>query len=730
MVKAKQYPSFSENSIQVQNRRYLAKDEEGKVVETPEGMFSRVASNLSRPEVDIYGKTEKERVEVQEDFYDLIRSLLFLPNSPTLMNAGRRLQMLSACFVLPIEDTMESIFSGVYNTAMIHKSGGGTGFSFSRLRPKGDVVGSTGGVASGPVSFIDAFDTATDVVKQGGTRRGANMAILNIDHPDIMEFITVKESGTRLQNFNISVAVTVEWMKKAAARISYDLVSPHSEKVTGQLNAGEVFDKICNLAWKTGDPGLWFIDRVNDTNPNAHLGKIESCNPCGEQELLPYESCNLGSINLSAHIVEGKIDWETLGSTCGRAVHFLDNVIDANRLPLPEIAEMSKKTRRIGVGVMGWADMLIRLGIRYDSQKALDLARRVMKFIHEKIHDASCILAHERGSYPAFEGSSYVRPMRNTSPVTIAPTGTISIIAGCSSGIEPLFALSYKRNVMDHTILTEGYDPFREKAMEGGYYSEELMSTLAEVGSLEALPKEMKDTIPKDVLSVFRVSHDISPEWHVYMQAAFQENTDNSVSKTINLPAKATVEDVRESYIQAFTLGCKGVTVYRDGSKSDQVLSFGSNGRSPTTNILPTRPRSVDGKTEKVVTGHGNIYVTLNHWDGELREVFATQGKAGGCDAAQMEAVSRLTTLCLKGGIDPKEVSAQLRGITCCPAWDDGIQVRSGPDAIAIAMDRFLGSPISPIPDRGGLVCPDCYSFVISQEGCMDCPTCGWSKCV
>ena len=733
MVQTRVYPSFTENSIQVQNRRYLSKNEVGEITEDSDGMLRRVASNLAKAE-GAYGADAEKTIAVEEDFYDLMRSLLFLPNSPTLMNAGRRLQMLSACFVLPIEDKMESIFGGVYNTAMIHKSGGGTGFSFSRLRPKGDIVGSTGGVASGPVSFIDAFDTATHVVKQGGTRRGANMAILDVDHPDVEEFITAKESGVRLQNFNISVAITEDWMLKVKSGEDYNLVNPRSGKVTGQLNARKVFDRICQLAWKTGDPGLWFIDRVNATNPNPHLGTIESCNPCGEQELLPNESCNLGSINLVAHFTEQTqgINWDLLSKTCHRAVHFLDNVIDMNVYPLPQIDEMSKKTRRIGVGVMAWADLLIKMRIAYDSQEALNLAEKIMGFIKQEVHLASRDLAEERGCYPAWEGSKYNSTgslMRNTSPVTIAPTGTISIIAGVSSGIEPLFALSYVRNVMDKTILTEGYDPFREEAIERGFYSEELMVKLAEVGTLNNLPQGFD--IPQEVLDIYKTSHDISPEWHVKMQAAFQKDTDNSVSKTINMQAECTVQDIYDAYMFAYETGCKGVTVYRDGSKSNQVLSFGENGHQPENTIPRVRPPEVDGKSYKIRTGHGNMYITLNYvGDRILIETLASQGKAGGCDSAQTEAITRLATLCLKNNVDPKEISAQLRGITCCPIWDDGVSVKSGPDAIAIAMERFLGSTTSPVPDRSGLLCPDCFNPVDYQEGCMNCHSCGWSKCL
>ena len=734
MVQTRVYPTFTENSIQVQNRRYLSKDENGEVIEDSDGMIRRVAHNIAQAELNYNASSSFDLQEVEEDFFDLMRSLKFLPNSPTLMNAGRRLQMLSGCFVLPIEDNMESIFGQVRNTAIVHKSGGGTGFSFSRLRPMGDVVGSTGGIASGPVSFISAFDSATDVVKQGGTRRGANMAVLDITHPDIMQFVTAKESGEKLQNFNISVAITEEWMEKVKRGEDYDLINPKTMVHVASLNAKEVFDKICELAWKTGDPGLWFIDRVNATNPNRHLGAIESCNPCGEQELMPYESCNLGSINLVEHFTEQtqSIDWEELRRTCYRVVHFLDNVIDMNEYPMPEIAEMTRSTRRIGVGVMSWADLLIKMRIAYDSERALELAETLMEFIQKEVHLASADLADKRGCYPAWEGSVYSntqKKMRNTSPVTIAPTGTISIIAGVSGGIEPLFALSYVRNVMDKTILTEGYDPFREEAIERGFYSDELMTKLAEVGSLGNLPKDFD--IPSDVLSIYKTSHDVPASWHIRMQAAFQRGTDNSVSKTINMPTNCSILDIAEAYMLAYETGCKGVTVYRDGSKNNQVLSFGTNGHKPENSIPLARPPEVDGKSYKIRTGHGNMYITLNYvGDRILIETLASQGKAGGCDSAQTEAITRLATLCLKNNVDPKEIASQLRGITCCPIWDDGVNVKSGPDAIAIALERFLGSPTSAVPDRSGLLCPDCYIPVVFEAGCPTCHSCGWSKCI
>ena len=796
---------LTDNARVVLQRRYLSKDREGKVLEDPDGMFRRVARNLSQSELE-YGATEAKRQATEDAFYQVMRRLEFLPNSPTLMNAGRELQQLSACFVLPVEDSLDSIFTKVKQTALIHKSGGGTGFAFSRLRPEGDVVGSTGGVASGPVSFINAFDAATDVVKQGGTRRGANMGILHVTHPDILSFITSKEDGQHLSNFNISVAVTEDFMRRVEHDQSYDLVNPRTGRITGQLNAREVFERMTELAWRTGDPGIVFLDRINRDNPNPQLGDIESTNPCGEQPLLPYESCNLGSLNLARMVQydgdDVAIDWERMSEVIGTAVHMLDSVIDMNDYPIDEIADMSRRTRRIGLGVMGWSDLLIQMGVRYDSDEALELAERVMQFIQRETYRASEELAEARGPFPEWERSAYNRGenpqrMRNSAPVTIAPTGTISIIAGASSGIEPLFALSYVRNVMDNTRLVEGNNYFEAVARNEGFYSEELMEQLAAVGSLEDLD------VPGWVKEVFRVSHDIDPRWHVKMQGAFQKYTDNAVSKTINFPHDATVDDVAEAYQSAYALGCKGITVYRDGSKAEQVLSTGTNEEASETGTQPAvveievpgprvpreRPRKIQGITERVRTGHGNMYVTVNLDDaGKPFEVFGTMGKAGGCDAALLEAVSRLVSLALRAGIDTGEVTRQLRGITCCPAWDDGTLVRSGPDAVAIVLDNLTGgldgesnapdgvqltlpsglpgyggdgpevrSFLPPgtlvgngnatsetgngigngnghaVPMAAGLTysqrCPECNGAVVNQEGCSTCYSCGWNKC-
>ena len=761
---------LTDNAKVVLDRRYLSKDREGNILEDADGLFRRVALNLSQADL-IYGASEETRQATEDEFYEVMRRLEVLPNSPTLMNAGRELQQLSACFVLPVHDSLESIFDEVKQTALIHKSGGGTGFSFSNLRPEGDVVGSTGGVASGPVSFIRAFDTATDVVKQGGTRRGANMGILNVNHPDILKFIQAKEDGRHLNNFNISVSVTEEFMQKAQAAEDYDLVNPRTGKVTGQLNAKYVFDLIAEMAWKTGDPGLVFMDRINRDNPNPQLGKIESTNPCGEQPLLPYESCNLASINVARMVRytgdDVAIDWERLDRMVQVTVHMLDNVIDMNKYPIPEIEEMSKKTRRIGLGVMGFADLLIQLGIRYDSEDALQIADDVMGRIQRETHQASAALAEKRGPFPAWEGSIYSRqgpaeegqPMRNSAPTTTAPTGTISIIAGASSGIEPLFALSYVRNVMDNTRLVEANPYFEAVAKQEGFYSKELVEQLVEKGSVETLD------VPQWVKDIFRTSHDINPEWHVRMQGAVQRHTDNSVSKTINFPHDASVDDVAQAYMLAYQLDCKGITVYRDGSKAGQVLSTGESlsdasslgdvlveAAEPSGYLTPRgRPRTTQGITERVRTGHGNMYVTINfNEESKPFELFGTLGKSGGCDSAQLEAISRLVSLALRSGVDPRHIIEQLRGITCCPAWDSGTLVRSSPDAVALALERHVtaeaGERTQPSPgavqmellSRAGSngnghtpakKCPDCNTPIVYQEGCLMCVACGWNKC-
>jgi ribonucleoside-diphosphate reductase alpha chain len=562
------------NALTVLASRYLKKDEQGRVVESAEEMFRRVANNIAQADYHYNGHTDIGATE--EEFYRVLSNLEFLPNSPTLMNAGRPLQQLAACFVLPVEDSLESIFDGVKHTALIHQSGGGTGFSFSRLRPKDDAVRTTSGAASGPVSFMRVFNMATEVIKQGGTRRGANMGILRVDHPDILEFISAKADNKELANFNISVAMTEEFLHVVDADGDLPLVNPHNRLVVNTLKAREVFDRIVEMAWKTGDPGVVFLDRINRDNPTPQLGDMESTNPCGEQPLLPYEPCNLGSINLGL-MVKGasgsyEIDRDKLERTVRTAVHFLDNVIDMSRYPLDEIDRMAKGNRKIGLGVMGFADLLIRLGIPYDSEEALRTGEELMRFVEDKGWESSAELARKRGVFPNYPGSRYDRQggprLRNATVTTVAPTGTLSIIAGCSSGIEPLFALSFTRHVLGDVELPEVNQYFLETAKRRGFFSEGLLMRVMAGESIRRMAE-----VPEDVKQVFVTAFDIAPEWHVRMQAAFQRHTDNAVSKTINFPQHAAKEDVRKAFLLAYKEGVKGITIFRSGSKSEQVLT-------------------------------------------------------------------------------------------------------------------------------------------------------------
>jgi ribonucleoside-diphosphate reductase alpha chain len=748
---------LSENSLKVLERRYLKKDDQGKVVETPEELFRRVAKAIAEPE-KAFGASADDVKATEEEFYQLMASLEFMPNSPTLMNAGRPLGQLSACFVLPIADSMESIFDAVKHTALIHKSGGGTGFSFSRLRPRNAVVASTSGVASGPISFMRVINSATEAVKQGGTRRGANMGILRVDHPDILDFISCKDDLKELTNFNISVAVTNAFMRAVEEDGRYELVDPRTGSVylkDGQpvhLNAREVFNKIVSHAHRTGEPGLMFIDRMNDGNPITKVGLYESTNPCGEQPLLPYESCNLGSLNVSRMVravvdldsrqalSRYEIDWDKLDKTVRTCVHFLDNVIEANRYPLPEIDVHTKQNRKIGLGVMGWADLLILLNIPYNTDDALDLANKVMSKIKEVGHDESRRLGERRGVFPNWSHSSFHKDgqgprMRNSTVTTIAPTGTISIIAGCSSGIEPLFAVSYVRTVLDKTRMIEINPLFERVAKAQGFYSKELMEKISQTNSIAGY-----DEIPEEVRRVFVTTHDVSPEWHVRMQAAFQKYTDNAVSKTINLPNTATVEDVEDAYRLAFKLECKGITIYRDGSRSEQVLSTGATSdpnpaedlHIPESREVKDRPQTLRGITEKIKTGYGNLYVTVNILDGKPFEVFAQIGKSGYSTMADTEAICRLISLAFRSGVPVDKVIKQLKGIGgASPVFGNGALISSIPDAIAHVLHTHFGEgkAIQQDLDISAEFCPDCGSRIEREAGCVVCRNCGYSKC-
>ena len=841
-------PKVTANALKVLEKRYLGKDPQGRVIENPRQMYWRVAENLAQAERR-YGATEAQVTQAAREFYALMSQSKFLPNSPTLMNAGRELQQLSACFVLPVPDDVPGIFEAIKQQAIIHKTGGGTGFSFSRLRPKNDIVGSTGGIASGPISFMKIFNTATEQIKQGGTRRGANMAILQVDHPDILEFVDMKTDLAQMTNFNVSVALTDAFMDAWKRGEKYALVNPKTKAVAGHLDAREVMDKIAHNAWLSGEPGLFFIDRANQTNPVPHVAPIEATNPCGEQDLMPYDSCNLGSIVLDNHMREvapGKwdIDWNAMRETVHRSVNLLDNVIDMNNYPLEQIREMSMGTRRIGLGIMGFSRMLFRLEVPYDSEEGLDMARQVMKFIEDEGIKASEKLAEKRGPYGFWEGSVHQRkgakPRRNSYVTTIAPTGTISMIADTSGGCEPEFSLIWYKNVMDGTHLPYVLDYFGEVAHREGFWYEGLMDdVLKNNGSCRGLPK-----VPKKWQRVFATSMDVSPEWHVKMQAAFQQYVDAAVSKTINLPRNATEADVKKAYLLAFELGCKGITVYRDGSRQDQVLNLGKSAkleeRAQTTNgtfvggeklegktsasgaasppstphagqttldgtvagaertsvgkeiqgaapaglavVKPrARPDVVSGTTQKIETGYGSLYVTINEDQHGLFEVFAQIGRGGGYTASFTEAVARLASLCLRSGIQVDEIIKQLDGIRSPKiAYDHREKVYSVPDGLAKALKRQVSgelhksiqarldsvsappgaarkpAPAAPagpakveadsesesefttddevsaalIVARGdNPECPDCSNMLTLQEGCIKCLGCGYSEC-
>lgn len=795
---------LTENARTVLAKRYLKRDENGVPTETPEEMFWRVAFEIAKADAK-YGKDSKSIQAAAEKFYEFMTELDFMPNSPTLMNAGRELGQLSACFVLPVDDSLDAIFEAIKNTAIIHKSGGGTGFSFSRLRPKNDIVKTTMGVSSGPVSFIEVFNSATEAVKQGGTRRGANMAILRVDHPDIIDFINAKYDGHRLNNFNISIGITRAFMEAVLDDREYDLIHPNTKQAVSKLRAREVFDLIVDHAWQNGEPGIVFLDRINEDNPTPLLGEIESTNPCGEVPLLPYEACNLGSINLGKMIqydVSGtpQVDWEKLEKTTKLSVHFLDDVIDMNCFPLPQIDRMVKNNRKIGLGVMGWADMLMILNIPYDSEEGIKLAAQVMEFIdyHSKVKSVE--LSQERGKFANFAGSIYdgknylynkyrgksagiisdekwqeldskiqVYGIRNATTTCIAPTGTISMIAGASGGIEPLFGLAFLRKVMDGTELPEVNPIFDKTAKERGFYSEALMQEISKHGSVHGI-----EEVPADVQRVFVTAHDITPEWHVKMQAAFQLHTDNAVSKTVNFKNSATREEIAQTYYLAYKSGLKGITVYRDGSRSYQPMNIEVKEDKPAEQapvsqdaqeqsiegllknkqiVTPReRPNLTYGITDKIQTGCGPLYVTINVDEKGLCEVFARMGKSGGCATSQAEATGRMISLALRAGVDINSIIDQLKGIRC-PSPSIGKEgfIVSCSDAIGKVLERniekSLGlkamsgngkSDTENVPratenskaDIGFCPdCPDCGSLLEFGEGCMLCKNCGFSRC-
>ncbi|MEN6445775.1 MAG: vitamin B12-dependent ribonucleotide reductase [Candidatus Cloacimonas sp.] len=749
---------LSENALKVLEKRYFHKDDKGNLIEDWDKMLTRVASNLAQ------GDEEKTK-----RFYDLMDSGYFLPNSPTLMNAGSDLQQLAACFVLPIEDSMESIFETVKDAALIHKSGGGTGFSFSRLREANARVRSTNGVSSGPLSFLKVFNAATDAVKQGGTRRGANMAILNVDHPQILDFITCKENPAELTNFNISVGITEDFMQAVANDDEYNLISPHTNEVCAKLKARDVFSLIVQMAHKNGEPGIVFLDRINNANPTPSLGKIESTNPCGEQPLLPYEACNLGSINLALLIKDNELNWDKLKKVVYDSVDFLDAVIDVSRFPLPQIDAMSKANRKIGLGVMGWADLLFQLKIPYASESAVALGAKIMEFIDFSAKERSMQLAQVKGAFPNFSESIYAHGMfkrekmeqnwdflkeeikqkglRNATLTTIAPTGTISMIADTSSGIEPQFSLAYVKNVMDGEKLIYVNKYLQKELEDKGLYSEDLLEKILSEGSLDNI-----DEIPQEQKMIFQTAHNISPEWHIRMQAAFQQYTDNAVSKTINFPNSATVDDIRSAYELAYQLNCKGVTVYRDGSREFQVLSKGTQtevAEKSEKKVAPrTRPEITKGITQRVETGCGHMYVTINSDAQGACEVFIQMGKVGGCASAQLEALARMVSLALRSQIEIESIIRQLKGIRCqSPMWNKGKMITSCGDAVGQALEHFLrqytngdfaqnenqtenayNDSDKPL-GNGFALCPDCGNTIEHIEGCLKCPSCGWSKC-
>ena len=771
--------AITDNALVILEQRYLRKDADGKAIETPEDLFHRVANAIAEGEQPAY------RTVWANKYYDLMTSLKFLPNSPTLVNAGTGKGCLSACFVASPEDDMESIMQVAHDAAMIEKWGGGIGFGFSKLRPKNDKIRTTHGNACGPIAVMKLYSAVGATLTQGAFRLGAHMGQLRDSHPDIREFITCKDDDETLRNFNISVQITDAFMEAVKADAQWPLVNPRNEgagpvdDVVEMISARQLWEDIAESAWKTGDPGVVFMDRVWETAPNPQLGKIATSNPCGEEFLENYGNCCLGSINLDNHLGVYGLDWDGLEQTIRTAVRFLDDVIEVNSFPLPKLREVNLATRRIGLGYMGWADALVRLGLPYDSPEAQALARELGGFVERIAWDESHNLAVERGPFPEYENSDLkargLPPVRNSSVITIAPTGTISRIAGCSSGIEPHFSLAWWSNV-----LWQNPDAASSRLLDApASIREALEEHLGDDAAVHAVLERIAES-PEDAESilvdhgfdpaVFRSSMAISPEAHVRMQAAWQEHVTNSVSKTINLPNSATVADVKAAFELAWETGCKAVTVYRDGSKSMQVLETGKDEEDEAEAIVGLliprqRPTSVAGINDRVRTGHGNMYVNINFDEsGKPFEVFTSMGKAGGCDHANLEAVSRMVSLALRSGIDPDQIVEQLSGITCCPAWDGGTLIRSAPDAVAHVLgnhavaDQHLNQPHSgdrdpdsiaqlglfpstrpkQTPANGantgrpmasGARCPKCSGWLVPQEGCLNCYDCGYSKC-
>lgn len=769
MAKKIKKGNWSRQAQRILKERYLMKNDEGEVIESPEEMIWRVADAMAEVERK-YGAAEKEVDNWRNKFYDIMIERDFLPNSPTLMNAGTGTDLqYSGCYVLPVPDSIEGIFDGVRNAALVHQSGGGTGFAFSRLRPRGNRVKKSGGVASGPVSFMKVFDSATEQVKQGGKRRGANMGVLKVDHPDIEEFISCKLEGG-ITNFNISIGATKEFMEAVKKDNDYNLRAREGwpdeetgrytggEKI-GKKSAAEVFDQIVDAAWASGDPGMVWLDRLNDgsANPVPEMGPIEATNPCGEQPLYPNESCNLGSINLG-HMVKRRgrgynIDWDRLERVVRLATRFLDNVIDINPFPLKEIEEAVKANRRIGLGVMGWSDLLFKLRIPYDSKEGVNLAKKVMKFVNDTSWDESEKLAEEKEPFPNFNKSIYKdeAPKRNATVTTIAPTGSISIIANCSSGIEPLFALAFTHTAGERKL--HFINPIFEQAMEKYKNGDQVVEEVKKKGHLSEV-----DSASTRMKKIFKTAHEIGWRWHIKMQAAFQAHVDNAVSKTINLPNKATKEDVKEAYLLAYDQGCNGVTVFRDGCKGAQVLTSGVDEDEEEKqdreefDVKP-RPSEVKGSTYRVATPVGTAFVTINH-NGETDqplEVFINVGKAGSDVAADAEAMGRLISLCLRissPGLTAKEVSEliidQLEGIGGGSSVGFGKErVRSLADGIAKVLTKHIqengnGGEVKIISEQQVLgaegkqkdICPECgNATLVLEEGCAKCMSCGFSKC-